>query len=142
MATFCYGGPSGGLGGDFFDDGQTGNHRLIEVVVYAGSFIDSIQTVYDYLGQRVEKPKRGGNGGMKKVLKLAADEHITEIGGRHGWWIDSLWIKTSKGNVEKWGGNGGSRDFYYHVPTGTVIYGFFGYAGRFVDAVGVITLTS
>ena len=75
------------------------------------------------------------------VLTLAADEYITVIGGRYGRVVDSLFIKTNKGQAKRWGGDGGNVDFFYSVPPGRSISGFFGLAERYVNAIGVITRT-
>ena len=142
MTTFGYCGPSGGLGGGFFDDGQIGGREVAEVRISSGVFIDAIQIIYvDQTGQTITKPRHGGSGGSLSVFKLAPGEYITEVGGKHGWYIDSLWIKTNQGKTKKWGGGGGSVNFTYHAPPGTRIFGFSGRSGVFLDSIGVIMRT-
>ena len=139
---FSYCGPSGGLGGNRFDDGQTGGRRIKEVRVYSGAFVDSIQVIYiDQTNQIIPGGKHGGSGGNLSVLKLTLDEYITTVGGKYGSYVDSLFMKTSKGQVKKWGGAGGNVGFFYSVPPGTHIHGFFGSAGKYLDSIGVIMKT-
>ncbi len=96
--SFC--GPSGGLGGNIFNDGQTGGWRVTEVRVYSGQFIDSIQVIYiDQTNRVVAGSKHGGSGGNLSVLKLAPDEYITTVGGKYGSYVDSLFMKTNKGQL-------------------------------------------
>ena len=140
--TFSPCGPSGGLGGNSFNDGATGGWKVKEVKIYSGAFIDSIQVIYtDQVNQIIAGKKRGGSGGNLSVLKLAPDEYITTVGGKYGRFVDSLFIKTNKGQVKQWGGSGGTIDFVYRVPPGTSIYGFFGRAGKYVDSLGIIMKT-
>jgi len=140
--SFSLCGPSGGLGGNNFHDGQTGGRRIKEVRIYSGAYIDSIQVIYtDQMNQTIAGSKHGGPGGNLSVLILAPDEYITTVGGKYGSFVDSLFMKTSKGKVKKWGGAGGTVDFYFSVPPGTSIHGFFGRAGKYVDSVGVIMKT-
>jgi hypothetical protein len=135
-------GISGGLGGNEFHDGQTGGRIIKEVRIYSGTIIDSIQVIYtDHVNQTIAGNKHGGPGGNLSVLTLAPDEYNTTVGGKYGSFVDSLFIKTSKGQVKKWGGAGGTVDFYYSVPPGSSIHGFFGRAGKYVDSVGVIMKT-
>ncbi len=140
--TFSQFGPSGGHGGNRFNDGARRGQKVKEVKVYSGALIDSIQVVYTgQTNQTFAGKKHGGSGGNLSVLRLAADEYITTIGGKYGNLVDSLYIKTNKGQVKKWGGSGGKVKFYYNVPPGTSICGFFGRAGKYVDSIGVIMKT-
>ncbi len=90
MATFSYCGVSGGHGGNKFDDGQTANRKIVEVKINSGWYVDAIQLVYSGVGGG-PTPKHGGGGGTLKVFKLAADEDIVEVGGKHGDLIDSIY---------------------------------------------------
>lgn len=147
-ASFSFLGPSGGLGGNYFSDGQAGgqfssdNRRLTEVRVRSGAFIDSIQLVYEnVIGQKIVSPMHGGSGGTLSVFKLDPGEYITRISGKHGWYIDSLLIETNKGKAKGWGGTGGSANYTYTAAPGSSIHGFFGRSGKFLDAIGVILKT-
>lgn len=140
MATFSKCGPSGGLGGNNFDDGQIGNRKITEVRISYGWYIDSIEIVYDIAGSKQVK-KHGGNGGNLETFKLGADEQITEIGGKHAKYVNSLQIKTNKGRTKTWDLKRDlpdSRDFIYSVPPGSRIDAFWGREGSYLDAIGVI----
>ncbi len=150
FSTECYAGdyfisqgPSGGYGGVHYNSGATGQTKVVEVRVYSGAFIDSIQFIYKFdHGGLLQGKKFGGNGGKLKVLKLAADEYIDRAGGKYGKYVDSLFLVTNKGRMMKWGGNGGSADFFYSVPKGGSIWGFNGRAGKYIDAFGVVMKTT
>lgn len=147
-ANFSFLGPSGGLGGKYFSGGQAAgrfssdDRRLIEVRIRSGAFIDAIQTVYvNAIGQKIVSPMHGGAGGTLSVFKLGANEYITRISGKYGWYIDSLLIETNKGRAKGWGGTGGSANYTYTAPAGYRIHGFFGRSGKFLDAIGIILKT-
>ena len=56
--SFSLCGPSGGLGGNNFHDGQTGGRRIKEVRIYSGAYIDSIQVIYtDQVNQTIAGSK-------------------------------------------------------------------------------------
>ena len=140
--TFSFLGPSGGRGGNYYSDAQTGGRQLIEVRIRSGAFIDAIQTVYvDAIGQKYESKRYGGGGGNLDVFKLQPGEYITRISGKYGSFVDSLLIQTNKGRAKGWGGTGGSANYTYTAPPGSSIHGFFGRSGRFIDSVGVILKT-
>ena len=143
MATFGYCGPSGGLGGGYFNDGQVGGQEVAEVRIRSGALIDAIQIVYviDQTSHAIPRPRHGGNGGSPSVFRLAPGEYITDVGGKYGRYIDSLWIKTNRGRTKTWGGGGGSVDFFYNAPPGTRIFGFTGRSGVVLDLIGVIMRT-
>jgi len=139
--TVIGGGPSGGKGGSVFVDSVIGGQKIAEVRIRSGTRIDSIQVVYRDAripGSGLSaRPKHGGNGGSLAVFELSPDEHIVSIGGKYGDCIDSLWIRTSKGRFQRWGGNGGSVDFHYAAPDGWMISSFWGRSGTYLDSIGV-----
>jgi hypothetical protein len=145
-SNYTYLGPSGGLGGQHFSDGQPAGEfssddkrRIVQITIRSGSWIDSIQTTYkNMLNQSIQSVQHGGNGGIKEVFTLGSDEHVTRISGKYGWWIDSILIETNKGRVKGWGGSGGSKGFVYNAPSGSKIQGFFGHSGSFLDSIGII----
>ena len=140
--TFSFLGPSGGGGGNYYSDSQTGGRQLIEVRIRSGAFIDAIQTVYvDAIGQKFVSQRYGGGGGNLDIFKLAPGEYITRISGKYGSFVDSLLIQTNKGRAKGWGGSGGSANYTYTAPPGSRIHGFFGRSGKFIDSVGVILKT-
>lgn len=138
-------GPSGGVGGQRFNDFKFLNEtrgRLIEVRVRHGAFIDSVQTVYQKPdGSKVTSPRHGGGGGRLDVLRLASDEFIVRIEGKHGNVVDSLEIWTNKKRKARFGGPGGAVDYSYTAIRGSRIQGFKGRAGKFLDAIGVVLET-
>ncbi len=140
--TFSLCGPSGGVGGAEFSDGQRGGRTIVEVRVRSGALIDSIQVVYrDITGLVGKGAMHGRSGGNLSVFKLGPGEYITVVGGKYGKFIDSLYIKTNKGRHQKWGGQGGNIQFIYTAPPGSRIDGFFGRAGKYLDSIGVIMRT-
>ena len=139
---FSHCGPSGGFGGENFEDHSLGGRRIKEVRIYSGVFIDSIQVVYtNQANDTLSGTKHGGPGGGLGVLKLASDEYIKLVGGKYGSYVDSIYMVTNKEQVKKWGGAGGNVDFSYEVPPGTHIHGFFGRAGKYLDSIGVLMRT-
>lgn len=140
--TFTFLGPSGGQGGNYFSDKQTGGLRVTEVRVRSGAFIDAIQFVYkNVIDQEIAGQQHGGNGGNPSVFKLQQGEYITRITGKHGDFIDSFQLVTNYGRIKGWGGTGGSSHYTYSAPPGSSIFGLFGRSGVYVDAVGVILST-
>ncbi len=140
--TFSFLGPSGGAGGSYFSDNQTGGLRVVEVRVRSGAYIDAVQFIYENkAGQRITGKMHGGNGGNLTVFTLEQGEHITRVTGKHGTFVDSFQIVTSKGRSKGWGGTGGAAHYTYSAPPGSAIHGLFGRCGVFLDAVGVILRT-
>jgi hypothetical protein len=148
MATFpvfkC--GPSGGATGDHFDDeipaaGVTvtkirvtsgpnpsiGNHR----------FLNSIQLTYSDHSPPV---LHGHEHGTPKIIDLVGQEHIVEVSGKYGDFIDRFNNRTSSGRgfgPSEIGGDGGHMEFTHRVPDGYAIIGFFGSSGACVDSLGI-----
>jgi hypothetical protein len=137
-------GPSGGTGGDPFHDeipaaGVTvANIRVFSgrnARVGSGKYLNSIQLFYSDHSQTV---RHGHAKGTRRDIALAGLEHIVEVSGFYGLFIDQLSIRTSSGrNLGPFGGNGGTRQFRYHVPDGMAIIGFSGSSGDCVDALGI-----
>jgi len=134
-------GPVGGKGGQTFDDyAIPAGSRIAEIRIYCGDFIDAIQLVYiDSKGRKVVMDKVGGAGGDLVTFTLAADEVITGISGRHGWYIDSLTIHTNKRVSESIGGHYGHEPYELVAPEGCCVTGFSGRCQHYVDAIGIIT---
>ena len=128
-------GPSGGLGGTPFDDGNMpSDERVIAVRIRAGSRIDAVQVQ----GSKRERPKHGGGGGTEFSMTLTDDEYITKLEGVYGAKVDSLRVFTNKRSSQKYGGGGGEMNFQYEAPPAYEIVGFLGRAGREIDALGVL----
>ncbi|MBI5256544.1 MAG: hypothetical protein HY855_08600 [Burkholderiales bacterium] len=130
-------GPSGGFRGREFSEctlAGTGEPRTItELRVRAGAFVDAIQLVYS---DGSTSPWHGGRGGTLHTMVLAPDERIVVIGGKYGDFIDSLYVRTSKGRSQVFGGRGGKAVFHYAAPPGMWLHGVWGLAGRHVQALG------
>ncbi len=131
-------GPSGGVGGTPFDDEPPLEQpRIREVRVWSGACVEAMQLVLDIDGEAVERPRRGQGSESFGVVKLAPGEVITEIYGRYGSYVESLTFRTSRGQVRRFGGQKGAQEFVYLAPEGFHIVGFWGRAGRVLDAIGV-----
>lgn len=140
-------GPSGGTGGEYFNTGSLFPFRIAELRISSGKYIDSIQIIYvREEGDRctdsyLEGNRYGGTGGTMKTFRLACDEFIVKLGGKYGRYVDSLYVMTNKGRQMEWGGTGGSAMFFYTLPDRNRLHGFWGRAGRYIDAVGVTMRT-
>ncbi len=131
-------GPSGGVGGQPFDDCPPYENACVsEVRIWSGSCVDALQIVLGIDGEDCESVKHGGSGGNLGIMKLAAGEYITEIYGRYGSYVDSLSLRTNMGQVRRFGGQGGHSEFIYTAPPGYGVIGFWGRAGHILDAVGI-----
>lgn len=140
MSELFKAGPAGGCGGrDFSDDPHGMYGRIKQVTIRSGAYIDAIQIAYENsLGEIIEQPQHGGNGGGKDTFLLDDDEYIIEISGRFGQFVDSLLIETNKRRSCRYGGNGGGAEYSYRAPDGYGIVGFIGRDGDYIDAIGVI----
>ena len=133
-------GPSGGSGGEPFEDGNLPEGaRVSEVRVWAGGAVDAIQFVLEAAGQFYELPKHGGGGGTINVFTLLSDELLTGISGLYNGRIGQIRFHTSSGRSSAPYGRGGKAEFSFEAPAGGQIVGLFGRAGGMVDALGAIT---
>lgn len=131
-------GPSGGVGGHPFDDEPYLEHaRLSEVRVWSGYAVNAVQLLLDIDGEAVESRKHGGRGGSLGILKLDDGEYLSEIYGRYGSYIESLCMRTNRGQIRRFGGQGGCTEFVYLAPQGFQICGFWGCAGELIDSIGI-----
>ncbi len=130
----------GGRGGREFSDsaGQAGS-RILEVRVWAGDHVDSVQMVYALPdGRSSMSPRRGGSGGRLNAFRVDPGEYVIGLSGRYGSYIDSVRIHTNRRTSALFGGRGGDRDFQIGVPAGNQAVGFAGRAGDYVDALGLV----
>lgn len=120
-------GPSGGRGGQPFEDGGPAG---TSITVRSGSEIDGIEFEgNDY---------HGGNGGnLKPSFVLQPGEVVTGLRGRYGDRIDSLQIITNRRASQRYGGDRGSNDYMVAVPEGHTVVGFCGRSGERLDAIGL-----
>ena len=131
-------GPSGGVSGQPFDDAPPqDNVSVKEVRVWASGPIDSVQTVLTIDGETIENAKHGGGAGTFGVVRLEDQEYITEIYGRYGSYVESLNIRTNRGQIRRFGGQGGVNEFLFVAPQGYQIVGFWGRSSQLIDSIGV-----
>src|SRR5262245_29188065 len=144
QVVFAWAGPSGGTGGHDFNDPQQFPFRIAEVRVHSGRYIDAIQVVYTQedrgrcFGQRAGDWHGGTGGSNQSSFRLDCDEYVVRVAGNYGEFVDSLSVETNKGRSMKWGGGGGKGKFSYTIPEGYMLHGFWGRAGQYVDALGII----
>lgn len=62
---------------------------------------------------------------------------LTEISVKAGSIVDSLHVRTNKGQEKKWGGDGGHLQQTWHIPTGSLFLGFHGGVGGHLHSLGV-----
>jgi Jacalin-like lectin domain len=148
-------GPSGGIGGNAFDDdkdapGVVDNSFVSVIDVFAGQFVNSIQFFNTTSSNApAPLPKHGVDSGPRNRIVLEPNEYIVAISGKAGQYVDSISIRTrTSAGVEKsygpFGGLGG-EEFVYEAPVlpapadpDIVIAGVHGGAGAIIDSLGVI----
>lgn len=135
--SFLLSGTWGGPGGAEFVDSQSLAGEVSAILVRSGSMINSVQVVYRVRGKQVAGPRHGGNGGRIGRFDLRRGEHIIEIGGRSGKYVDSLYVRTNE-RTQRWGGPGGQFPYRYRVPRGSRLTGIWGRSGNLLDAIGVV----
>lgn len=117
-------------------------NALQQVTLAGGQYLDSITSVYG--GTPL---KHGGGGGKaSQPLVLQSAEFIAVVSGRFGKYVDQLTLLTTKGQSRDAGGGGGGGAFSWSLPAAsgtdyTVVVGFGGRSGRYVDAIGPMTAT-
>lgn len=62
---------------------------------------------------------------------------LTSISVRAGEILDSLCVRTSKGQEKRWGGDGGHLHQTWHIPPGSSFLGFHGGMGGHVHSLGI-----
>jgi predicted flap endonuclease-1-like 5' DNA nuclease len=133
-------GPSGGLGGHYFSDYTLPPGTQLKAVhVFAERYVDAVQFVYsDAAGNQGELPQIGGLGGKHFAFILDDDEYLTGISGLYDWYIDCIQFHTNKRVSERYGEPNAGQEFHYTAPDGYEIFGLFGRANWYVDALGVL----
>ena len=131
----------GGHEGSPFRDRARG--RLAEVIVHAGSWLDSIRSVWEDEGAMEKGDTQGGDGGDETVLKLEPGEALIQISGvllKQGDTIvvGSLTFKTTKRTVEPIGKVLDGPKFTLDAPKGQEICGFQGRRGDYLTAIGMV----
>ncbi len=130
----------GGGGGQPFADDLTGVKRLTKLTIRHGAYVDAIQCTWQMNdGSSHTGAQHGGAGGRQDVITFAADEYIVGVSGRAGAYVDQLVIKTNKRTYGPYGGNGGKP--FDLGPLAAHTTGFFGRSGRYLDALGAISVS-
>jgi hypothetical protein len=144
-------GPTGGGGGDYWDDGpapswishrgDTNGSIIGGLRIRHGNWIDAIQW-----GWRTNIPgtpiqwfgRHGGDGGNEDEILFHDDEWIIKMWGRFGNYIDHIYIVTNQNRQFDYGGDGGSTDwaFWTDGTPDSAIIGLFGRAHTYLDALG------
>ncbi|PUZ63318.1 hypothetical protein GQ55_3G058400 [Panicum hallii var. hallii] len=134
-----------GHGGTEFDVTEP-PRRLESMTVRAGNSVDSIGFSYaDEEGQKHGVGPFGGTGGQLTTIEFAPAEHVKKLSGTIGRsstsggmsFVASLEIET---NIRTYGPYGKAHNDYpfsIPLPEDVSIVGFFGRAGRLLDAAGV-----
>ncbi|CAI9777858.1 unnamed protein product [Fraxinus pennsylvanica] len=139
-------GPWGGNGGNLFDDGVYDGIRQINLSLNVR--IVSLRVCYEQNGQSVWGSKNGGNGGFKsdKIVLDYPSEILTHITGYYKPTmimgpevIKSLTFHTTKGKYGPYGEEEG-KYFSTNLKERSMIVGFHGRKGLFIDAIGVHVL--
>ena len=127
------------MGGQEFDGYVWPQLAISEIRVYAGTYVEAIQIIFDDgEGVRHAPPRVGGETGELVVFTLDKDEYVTGISGANGWYVDHIVIHTNKRDSDPIGGQGGEETFAFHAPEGHCVCGFFGRAQDYVDAIGIL----
>ncbi|NTV65739.1 MAG: hypothetical protein HGA65_19705 [Oscillochloris sp.] len=133
-------GRAGGPGGIPFEGyAVPEGARLTEVHVFAEQFVHAIQFVYiDVVGERVELPRIGGEGGVHHAFILGPEEYLSAISGLADWYIDQIRFHTNLRVSEDYGSDGTALEFTIEAPRGHAIVGLYGRADWFIDSLGII----
>jgi hypothetical protein len=111
---------------------------VVEVRVWSGKMIDSVQFVLRGEQGYHELPRHGGSGGTVSTFSLEGDEHVERVSGQYGESVTQIVLHTSSGRTSVPYGAGGGAEFSYPAPPGWEIVGASGRAGRLLDALGVV----
>nr|XP_025877485.1 mannose/glucose-specific lectin-like [Oryza sativa Japonica Group] len=136
-------GPWGGNGGRAHDV-NVAHHRLESIAIGSGSIVDSL--AFSYIkpnGDRLTVGPWGGALPNPYTINLDPSESLLDVYGTIGPYVDSrsdvitsITFVTSKDTYGPYG-TGGGVPFSTPVKGNSSIVGFFGYAGRYMHAIGV-----
>ena len=131
----------GGDEGSPFRDKARG--RLAQVIVRAGSWLDSVRCVWEDEGAMEKGDTQGGDGGDETVFKLEPGEALIQVSGvllKQGdsTVIGSLTFKTTKRTVGPIGKVLDGPKFSLDAPKGQEICGFQGRGGDYLAAIGMV----
>jgi hypothetical protein len=150
-------GPSGGYGGDAFDDGQVGDDwELGQIYVWSGDWINGIIPVWRPHGSREtvgqdwwQGAQHGGRGDPLSdlgdfrdplVVGLDPDEYVIRMEGTYGLYVNQLKFHSNFGREWSYGNVAGPRQFDYNHGYGLdgyEILTFHGASGIYLDSLGV-----
>jgi Jacalin-like lectin domain len=140
----------GGDGGGPFNDVDITTYlqlqtRIVNVRVQTGSWVDAVITIYQDSSGRQWTVKNGGNGGrLSAELKFMANESIASVYGRAGSGaggvVDNFNI-VSTGGGSIGGGDYRGPEFEWSVPKDSVVLGFAGRSGAYLDQVRICYAT-
>lgn len=110
------------------------------------TIISALQAIYRDLdtGEIVYSQIAGNTTGEDHEVMLDVEEHISQVRGRTGWYVDLLTLETTRGRiVGPFAGPGGenSYEFPQEVVLNEILSGFFGRAdGQGIQSLGVYTV--
>lgn len=152
-------GPSGGIGGNSFDDrGGIPVTQIRQVIVHWGSYVNKIEIHYDPSGGTEAVFSHGNTDGPNvDAFVLDPDDYLVGIMGTFGNlkgddgpYVRTISFLTVKGTKsQEWGGAtpGGSFpspstwapiwNYSYTACPGTPIIAFFGGSGDYINNIGV-----
>jgi hypothetical protein len=118
--------------------------QIIGFTIWPGNLINAIQLYYT--GQSIPSasytPQGGSNLSPKPVtITFSEDEYIESISGRYGESVDSINFTTNV-KTYSFGGTGGDVVYNYEVPPGYDFVGIWGWAGKYIDAIGFVVRRS
>lgn len=138
--TMAIYGPSGGSGGD-----SPGFHLLTapiaKIQVWSGTYVNAIAFT-DTTGNTITFGNTTTASSPPVEIDLEADEHIEQITGRCGQYVDSIIIETlgtRNRAFGPYGGPGGEISYVYRCNSGQEIIALWGSFGAWIDAIGVVT---
>lgn len=130
----------GRQGGDRFDDVTRQmilDQQALTVVTLVGARL--VDRIISAFGPKTVQ--HGGGGGQPVTpLRLQPGEFITVVKGRAGKYVDNLSLSTSEGQTVTCGRDGGDP-FEWTVPAESVVVGFAGRSGAYIDRIGPMICT-
>jgi hypothetical protein len=149
-AAQIYQGPSGGSGGNPFDDwAATGGRTDLSAIylvqdssgkilcIAAGYGAGPNRKIYPGHGSSCDKITKPPNLGTPNYA-LAPDEYIIGISGKYGSRVDQLRFYTNHSTQPWVGDKGGNAVFGYSAPHGQMIVAFTGRSDGGLVAIGVM----
>ena len=132
-------GPSGGNGGEDFEDIlPPAGKKISKITVWYENMVEAIQVSWS---DDLTSDKHGGGNDHSTSIQLAEDEYLVGISGKYGRGVDSISFVTTKQKYGPYGGDGGDVAYFYNVnprfPQAHII-AFFGRVSENLDAIGCV----